>query len=573
MVHKQHYLYVLLKVPVAYKQAFVNTYHFHALPVPVPPKAGATKITNLPSYLAVTRDHKYFTTMTTIEYNECRGPDETVIAHCPFTKSFQAYNKPTCPVALLMNSPSLIKQTCTFSYMSDIIEPHITPLDADSLLIYNTTVYTQACGNQLQAIQGCSFCVKPIPCDCAIVTPEQYFLPALKHCDKFHTNTSTIYPLNLAIMQYFMNDTQLTSINAITHVTPSQHATIVFNFTTDHDMDHLISKDATLALDLEKLINATVNNATFHAKPTDPLVDPYWSSNSNAFPITKILTVTNAILLIATIMWLAYVSIRVHILASAILMTTQMHPVQALHDMSIPPTCQPADIAKQVASAIPAHTYMPEMFVTISFLICLVMMLVMYYKNQRTKNSVNSHLHIEVTSGQSCFTIPIMTLPYCPCDYHFQALSYPSDLSVQGILRPRLIINWHLLTATHFATAQTARPPTTLKVNPFIAPLLKRLLRNKHYAFLFMTHRGNAFHFKICPFSCIGCGPEFNTRNGISHNDQAISHHFDFDLASLPTPSSQASLPPPPPMWPIKNTTHADYVNLPPLQGDTESHC
>jgi hypothetical protein len=66
------------------------------------------------------------------------------------------------------NNKSLIKHSCNFRFLTDILKPQIIEISATSVLIYKIPQFKLQCTNNTRHVQGCSFCIFTIPCHCAL---------------------------------------------------------------------------------------------------------------------------------------------------------------------------------------------------------------------------------------------------------------------------------------------------------------------------------------------------------------------------------------------------------------------
>lgn len=63
-------------------------------------------------------------------------------------------------------------------------------------------------------LPGCHFCIIDIPCKCSLSTKTLYFAPRLVNCYIQTEQYSTVHPVNLASLQEFFEDTQVSHIHA-----------------------------------------------------------------------------------------------------------------------------------------------------------------------------------------------------------------------------------------------------------------------------------------------------------------------------------------------------------------------
>lgn len=140
-----------------------------------------------------------------------------------------------------------------------------------------------------------------------------------------------------------------------------------------------------------------------------------------------------------------------------------------------------------------AHDYVSSLLL----LGLVLIILLIYLKNHYTHRGGQTILQMELTNGSLCAILPIQTLPLCPKHWNFQASEYVQDVTISGIFRPIVTVEWHDLKITDVLTEQSFRPPKTLHVNLLTALVLRRILKTQHSIYLFLNHNGYAFQFGI----------------------------------------------------------------------------
>lgn len=199
-------------MPIAYKQMLkFQLYKIISLPVPIADSAQASKLLNVPSYIAVSEDSQFFKTLTNDDIVKCSG-DKNM--HCPITTNIQSTSS-TCLPSLLANDVKSLNISCEFRFLPNEITSHVIKLKNSVILFYKTPKLFFNCNGKELVKPGCHFCVKTVPCKCSITANNIYFPPFLTHC-KTSDNITTVFPVNLTLMQQFFSADILSNINGST---------------------------------------------------------------------------------------------------------------------------------------------------------------------------------------------------------------------------------------------------------------------------------------------------------------------------------------------------------------------
>ena len=131
---------------------------------------------------------------------------------------------------------------------------------------------------------------------------------------------------------------------------------------------------------------------------------------------------------------------------------------------------------------------------------------------KRLQHKNHTSLQIELSNGTLCTMVKIMDLPLCPRYWHFQANKYISNVSVEGIMQPKLIVNWEGLKITNQISNNSMSPPETIPLNWIQAFIAYQVIKQSFCAFSVLQHHKQAFHFLICPLDCNTCSAPTNNQ-------------------------------------------------------------
>jgi hypothetical protein len=66
-------------------------------------------------------------------------------------------------------------------------------------------------------MKGCNYCTMTIPCQCTVIGNNIQFDRKISLCNNETRDITTLYPVNLAVIQQFFNNSQLRKVLANRH--------------------------------------------------------------------------------------------------------------------------------------------------------------------------------------------------------------------------------------------------------------------------------------------------------------------------------------------------------------------
>ncbi len=147
----------------------------------------------------------------------------------------------------------------------------------------------------------------------------------------------------------------------------------------------------------------------------------------------------------------------------------------------------------QVAQYITDYVYDP--FVYISVLAIIMIIATVIYKTI-TKTKCHAMVHLELTTGQQCTDIPLLKLPLCPKFWNLhlgsQKMANNSIIKFQkGAFR--LYMDWEDAKFVSANTKTTFEIPKVIRVTPWQAYRIHKIINKKFYAYLWLKHTGFAY--------------------------------------------------------------------------------
>ena len=137
---------------------------------------------------------------------------------------------------------------------------------------------------------------------------------------------------------------------------------------------------------------------------------------------------------------------------------------------------------------------------------------------------------IDITNGRECMKSFVMHLPLCIQSYHFHSSLSMQVLSIQGMLKPTLSIDWgDLIIFSETNETLSLTLPSTIPVSMYTAYKIRKTFKRglPLITQLWACHQSFGMPIKYCDSSC----PlqNINTSNG---PDQSKMYSYRFLLVS-----------------------------------------
>lgn len=480
----REFLYVTLKIPITNHFSPMDLYETISLPVPVNSSSKhATKLLDMPRFFGITNSKDYF---DETKFAKCSKYDN--IYQCNFHPTFHSAINPTCSLAIFRNDKSASKNLCNFRFLQNHLQPGIMQLSQHSVLVNNIPMLSLSCTDQQKMVQGCTFCIMHFPCDCAISTQHFYLPPQLSQC-KINSSTITkVYPVNLALLQNFFNTTRLAAILPDTTFNTEIPIQTPFFKLYNHKMSEVIAADMPKHLSLRKMANAVKKDQVIFQSMVDPLLDGTITTAEAWSIVPQIITYTSFALATSAILILVYVLFRLRKL-TLILMLLNVSPPANSHSVPSPLQYDNQNLITNSQSDVACVTTVqwPHSLLGIFSLSILLMIFVWYYKRYHQHHTT---LSLEITTGSSCVSLPILHLPLCP---PYWSITFPSNIHnihVTGTLFPKLHVSWGDFHIDSKFNDKSIFIPCQLSISLIKAYQFKRILKQPFLAFIVIIHNG-----------------------------------------------------------------------------------
>ena len=250
----------------------------------------------------------------------------------------------TCEAALFLNDMEKIKAKCNLRLLLNKIKPHILELPLSKICIYQTLSFTLRCRDNDKRMKGCNYCMMTIPCQCTVIGNNIQFDQKIILCNNETRDTTTLYPVNIAVIQQFFNDSQLRKVLADASFNNSIDIKIPPFKIYEHKMSNIFAEDdSKYSLNLRKMANRAKKDQVIFSNLAESLVEGEVEIDDDDWPKTNdiliILALSLTSLNLIAIIWLVY---KVRVLGCAILLAKNLSTVHAFTlQYTIPTTTAP----------------------------------------------------------------------------------------------------------------------------------------------------------------------------------------------------------------------------------------
>ena len=490
-------IFILVKFPLGPHDQPMKLFKILHYPVPVTNSSShATTITALPSYLAISHLRDSYTTLPESALNGCSYDKTSVICH--FSVPLRSIEKPNCALALYKGNKSDIHNLCNFRLVQDSVSPYIRQLNESHFLMVNISIVTLSCPLRTHILNGCSYCIIQVPCNCSIFT-EEFSLPK-RHtkCHSFNNTMSVMHPVNLILLHKFFGLKAISNITAdMTFPTPLNVSVKPFLY-FNHEFSKLVANDQRAHLNLDRAVARAKENKVIFQDLAEPFLNSEFSGSSDAtFNIVSIIAISISTLGI-TVVIIMYQKYR-KLLAVVMLLhragqSSASPTLPSFIYTDIPNTTTPP-----TTQDIHVHIHNYSSYVILIFALFAIL-LVLY----RCIRKPRPALMVDITNGKECTTCFIMHLPLCIQNCHFHATLPFKVLEVQGIFYPALIFDWGDFGVYIENSDSSLTLPSTVRVSPWQAYQIRKAIRRVYPLMtqLWACHHKFGMPIKFCDTSC-----------------------------------------------------------------------
>ena len=127
-------LYISVKFPISPFKKPLSLFKVASFPVPLNDTSShATHLVNLPSFIALTSNMQYYTTLNEFQLNACQ---KSKLTTCTDNQILNPVTHNSCVLSLFKNEKALVKKHCDFRVSLDHISSKFVKLSHRSILVY-----------------------------------------------------------------------------------------------------------------------------------------------------------------------------------------------------------------------------------------------------------------------------------------------------------------------------------------------------------------------------------------------------------------------------------------------------
>jgi len=332
-------------------------------------------------------------------------------------------------------------------------------------------------------------------------------------CIPHHSNATVLHTVNLAILQHFLQDSDLGSLlgNTLLHqpLPVSLPSFDIFRST----LSSQLATDHHLSYDLHRAVNATKQQETvFHSlaetlwRDSQILDDDRFTTSLRSFADWYITWIIISVpLIICALLGVIFLFYRVRLLTATVTAAHfTLHKVAALEPTLLSfltyfSLLPPANVSTPTASVSPTAICELDPSAYLIFLsgIALVTFLLLIKFGFYPSNPNSFTLILEF--GHNSIIVPIATqlLPGSPSQYTFTSSDFIDDVTISGILRPTLVVTWPTLSICNHHLDMHFHLPQSIPLGPVQAYRLRKLLRSSYWCMLSARYGQYAYRLDI----------------------------------------------------------------------------
>jgi len=478
-------LFITIKFPICHDGiATLNVYRVHTFPVPLGNNSDLVTMLSTPSSLfALSSDAAFMA-------EDIRAlPNKGLFQ----VNMLMQASTSSCLFALFRDLSSSVKTVCTFH----VIESQSLPSDLyvvhyPQVLIRSPTLLQVKCPYQFQSPSPCSHCFFTVPCACSVTTRRSYLPARVTQCtaDFDLVPESTVkYSVNLALLQHYFDNETLGLFTSATLLDQPLNVSLPPMKFLNHSFDDKLAVSHAIAYDLDRVINATKQDANIYRSMVDPILfgdlvipTPFFFT-----PPGYLLIVTSGFSACHAIftLWLAY---RLRLTQAAL-----MGIIHRAHADTLPPylvvTLPPSSTTTHMFS-LGSDSFNYATYLILAIVLVLILRKCYKCRNRHFTSAVDFDVCLEIKSLGRCVFVTIQKVSGCPTDYLVTGTTLSSHITVNGCFRPYLYVTWGNLQIQHSGTGRAIILRNHIPISFMHRFHIAAALSNMYDCFLFFNHAG-----------------------------------------------------------------------------------
>ena len=493
---------ITLKFPIGTLHKPLTLYKVKNFPVPLNISSKhATSILVLPQYIAFTHDQNYYTEISKDQLAYCKSYNKLFYCNVNIALMHSSFTK--CVLALFKDDRTTIRNTCNFRFMSHGLQSSLEQHNQTHFLIYNISSLTLKCDNSSTVVDGCTFCILKLPCNCEVIT-NQYYLPQRwEGCHRDTLTISQVHPVNLALLQEYFTENELKNITSETTFKTAINITTppfkIFN----HGISEIIANDQHSHMSLQKMINMSKQNKLMFTSLADSMYNEA-SYIQEPFPMELILAILGTSLAATALIMFIFLLRKYNFLMTVLVINELLPKSNAF---TTPPsfhyTCPTQETTSLPSNNVSisdisdiTNLVLAKYFMVLSIIFCIWLCI---------RNKSKSTLMLDITDGNKCIQIPIQQLPNNIASCHFQGSAVLTKLSISFGIFSTLIIDWGDLSLRNTLLKNEVPLKSIIAINPIKAYKIKYIVENKFSMCIWVNHNNISVPIEVCTSECTDC--------------------------------------------------------------------
>jgi hypothetical protein len=490
VARRHHMLYISIKFPLSAEHP-LRLFRIYVFPLPINhTSTHATQLMDLPEFVAVSKNNKHYVSLNQVDFSTCTKNRHI---YCNQNLAVRLTTYQSCILAIFQNDREAVDSLCDFRFRSNTLHPEIIEMTPGTVLVYNTPSLQLTCTNSTQITTGCNLCLMNISCQCAVVSKTHYLPPRILDCARNQEPVTVMYPINLALLRNFFDDSKTSDIFAnTTFSSPIQIKLPLFKMYQSNFSD-LIAQDKQDHLSLKKMVKRAKSRAVIYKNLAEPLLDGETALPDGWGDTKSLMLLTSLALATLSALFLVVTYFKLKKLMAMITVLSQMKSINAT---PILPTFNYFNIPSPTNQDL-ANSLSNEQLISVITLICqcltlaisvIIIVTLIIWLSRRRQHS--TYLIMELSSGYHTIMITLLKLPVCPNSMKIIKPTEITDIGVQGCIFPKLHYQLMDIKIVNTLNDGMIIVPASISIWPHQAKQINQISSKPFNAYLLIQHCG-----------------------------------------------------------------------------------
>ena len=479
-------IFISMDFPLVNNDFMINLYKIFSYPVPINNTSPhVSKVTNLPDFVAVTHDGKFYTEINTVSLSTCKKYHTKTL--CSFMLPLHHVSNPSCSLSLLKANKTDINKLCDFRFLPNKMKPAVLQLNLTHYLVYNTTQLNLLCAGSLtKSLTGCHFCLITVPCNCSINTTSVFIPHRFLNCHHHSKPITMLHPINLALLQQYFDTKVLDSIQAHTTYPEPLNISVPDFKIFEHQYSKIVATEQYEHLSLKKMALQAKQYKTVFTSLADPLLESSIKSDNSFSWVTVLAASSTALTVICTIavtfLFRKYRRINQLLLTSQLIAQAKAMPIDlpSFIYTTLAPVTTTNSPTFDIDSIPPSNV--------LTLVLCITVILLYKVVRYFCRSIQTSTLILEVTNGYSSIQFPCLKLPKCIQHLNFEGADFVKNLTISNGKFPKLTIDFGDFSIYNRITKQHVPLITLHRLNPLQGYRLRSITNKPFHIALWVKH-------------------------------------------------------------------------------------